>query len=70
MDWRTLYLNSFSNPFITEETRINTETPRATPTKPAEDTKDKKPDLLPLKYLIAINSGKEDITVKRFLFLA
>tara|TARA_B100000678_G_scaffold261289_1_gene242707 strand:+ start:557 stop:724 length:168 start_codon:yes stop_codon:yes gene_type:complete len=55
---------------MTEETRINTATPRATPTKPAEDTKDKKPDLLPLKYLIAMYSGKEDITVKRFLFLA
>ena len=61
MDWRILSLNSLSKPFITEETKIKIATPKARLEKAIEETKDKKPALLLLKYFKAINKGMDFI---------
>ena len=57
MTFRTLSINSFSNPFITEETIIKTATPRDVEIKARAEMKERKPDFLPLRYLKAINKG-------------
>ncbi len=65
MACNTLSFNSFSKPFITEETSINTVTPRAIPKKPALEINDKNPVLLLLKYLTAMNKGKKFMKEKK-----